>query len=51
MPDTHQPRYGLKQTGYVEHLFAPDGSHVCRLVPVPGRASPSITEFPQAYAQ
>ncbi|HEU0158993.1 MAG TPA: metallophosphoesterase [Hyphomicrobiaceae bacterium] len=50
MPDT-QPCYGLKRTGYVEHLFAPDGTHLSRLVPVPGLASPSITEFPQAYAQ
>jgi len=51
LPDTSQPRYGLKQTGYVEHVLKPDGSHFSRLVKICGLASPSIADFPEAYAQ
>src|SRR5262245_12571020 len=51
LTDARQPRYGLKQTGYVEHVLKPDGSHFSRLVTVPGLGSPSIADFPAAYAQ
>jgi Icc protein len=51
LPDAHQPRYGLKQTGDVEHVLTPEGSHFSRLVPVPALACPSIAAFPEAYAQ
>ena len=40
LPDARQPRYGLKQTGYVEHALAADGSHTSRLVSVPGLSHP-----------
>jgi 3',5'-cyclic-AMP phosphodiesterase len=51
LPDASQPHYGLKQTGYVEHLLKPDGSHFSRLVKIGGLASPSLADFPDAYAQ
>jgi len=50
IPEPRQPRYGLKQTGYVEHVLEPDGSHVSRLIAVPGLDTLSIADFPQAYA-
>jgi 3',5'-cyclic AMP phosphodiesterase CpdA len=49
IPDTHQPRYGLKQVGYVEHRLHPDGTHDCRLVAVPGATTLDIADFPDAY--
>jgi 3',5'-cyclic AMP phosphodiesterase CpdA len=49
LPDSHQPRYGLKQTGYVEHALAADGSHASRLVAVPDLATLNIADFPEAY--
>jgi hypothetical protein len=51
LPAASQPHYGLKQTGYVEHVLNPDGSHFSRIVKVRELASPSITDFPDAYAQ
>jgi hypothetical protein len=36
IPDTHQPRYGEKEVGYVEHRLEPDGSHTSTFVRVPG---------------
>jgi Icc protein len=36
IPDSHQPRYGEKEVGYVEHRFEPDGSHSSVLVRVLG---------------
>jgi 3',5'-cyclic-AMP phosphodiesterase len=51
LPDASQPHYGLKQTGYVEHVLKPDGSHFSRLIKIRGLASPSIADFPDAYAQ
>ena len=51
LPDLRQPRYGLKQTGYVEHLLQPDGRHLSRLVCVRGLECLSIADFPEAYAQ
>jgi 3',5'-cyclic-AMP phosphodiesterase len=50
-PDASQPSYGLKQTGYVEHVLEPDGRHCSRWIKLDGLASPSITDFPDAYAQ
>ncbi len=49
LPDARQPRYGLKQTGYVEHALAADGSHTSRLVSVPGLPTLDIADFPEAY--
>ena len=51
LPDASQPHYGLKQTGYVEHVLKPDGSHFSRLIKIRGLAAPSIADFPDAYAQ
>jgi 3',5'-cyclic AMP phosphodiesterase CpdA len=49
IPDHRQPRYGLKEVGYVEHLLEPDGGHTSRLVRVPGLPTLSIADFPDAY--
>jgi hypothetical protein len=49
IPDHRQPRYGLKEVGYVEHQFEPDGQHACRLVRVPGVPTLNIADFPGAY--
>jgi hypothetical protein len=51
LPDARQPRYGLKQTGYVQHLLEPDGSHQSDLVTVPGLKTLSIADFPGAYPE
>ena len=49
IPDRLQPRYGLKEVGYVEHELRPDGTHDSRLVRVPGVATLNIADFPEAY--
>ena len=49
IPDQIQPRYGIKEVGYVEHTLRPDGTHDNRLVRVPGVATLSIADFPEAY--
>jgi 3',5'-cyclic AMP phosphodiesterase CpdA len=49
IPDARQPRYGVKEVGYVEHFFEPDGAHESRLVRVPGVPTLDIAEFPAAY--
>lgn len=49
IPDRLQPRYGLKQTGYVEHRLYEDGTHDSELVRVPGVPTLDIADFPQAY--
>jgi hypothetical protein len=49
LPDSHQPRYGAKQVGYVAHAFHPDGTHECRLVCPPGTDNLCIADFPDAY--
>lgn len=49
IPDRLQPRYGIKQVGYVEHTLRPDGTHDSRLVRVPGVATLDIADFPEAY--
>lgn len=49
LPDTHQPLYGSKEVGYVEHMLTQDGSHTSRFVAVPGLARSVITDFPEAY--
>ena len=49
VPDHRQPRYGLKQVGYVEHALREDGSHASRLVRVPGVLDLDIGDFPGAY--
>jgi len=49
LPDRIQPRYGIKEVGYVEHTLRPDGTHDSRLVHVPGVATLDIADFPGAY--
>ena len=51
LPDDRQPRYGLKQTGYVEHALHSDGTHASTFATVPGLDTLSITDFPEAYRQ
>ena len=50
IPDARQPRYGIKEVGYVEHLLEVDGSHESRLMRVPGVPTLDIAEFPAAYS-
>jgi Icc protein len=50
IPDRRQPRYGLKEAGYVEHRLEADGRHASHLVRVPGVPTLDIDDFPQAYA-
>ena len=49
IPDARQPRYGVKEVGYVEHCLHPDGSAESRLVQVPGVPTLNIADFPGAY--
>lgn len=49
IPDARQPRYGEKDVGYVEHSFAPDGTHASRFVRVEDLPCLVITDFPGAY--
>jgi len=49
IPDRLQPRYGIKEVGYVEHSLRPDGTHESRLIRVPGLATLNIADFPEAY--
>lgn len=49
IPDARQPRYGIKEVGYVEHRLEADGTHVSRLVHVPGAPTLNIADFPAAY--
>lgn len=49
IPDTRQPRYGLKQVGYVAHQLHEDGAHDSRFITVPGASTLDIADFPAAY--
>lgn len=49
LPDRLQPRYGIKEVGYVEHTLRPDGTHDSQLVRVPGTTTLDIADFPEAY--
>jgi hypothetical protein len=49
LPDSRQPRYGLKEVGYVAHRLHADGTHDSRFVAVPGAATLNIADFPAAY--
>jgi 3',5'-cyclic AMP phosphodiesterase CpdA len=49
IPDTHQPRYGTKQVGYVEHLLHPDGRCESRFLRAPEMEDLRITDFADAY--
>lgn len=49
IPDRRQPRYGLKEVGYVEHRLEADGGHASRFVRVPGVPTLDIADFPAAY--
>jgi Icc protein len=49
IPDAFQPRYGVKEVGYVEHRLMQDGTHDSRFVRVPGVPTLDIADFPGAY--
>lgn len=49
LPDRLQPRYGVKEVGYVEHTLRSDGTHASELVRVPGVETLNIENFPGAY--
>lgn len=49
VPDRRQPRYGVKEVGYVEHVLHEDGRHESRFVRVPGVPTLDIGDFPGAY--
>jgi len=51
LPDARQPRYGLKQTGYVQHRLEADGSHQSSFVALRGLATLNIADFPEAYGE
>ena len=48
IPDTHQPRYGEKDVGYVEHRFEPDGPRTSTFVRPAGLRRLDISEFAEA---
>ncbi|RTL69953.1 MAG: metallophosphoesterase [Hyphomicrobiales bacterium] len=48
--DEKQPRYGLKEPGYVEHVLEADGTHVSRFVAVTGVPTLDIADYMHAYA-
>jgi 3',5'-cyclic AMP phosphodiesterase CpdA len=49
LPDARQPRYGVKDVGYVEHRLEADGRHDSRFVKVTGLPLLSVVDFPEAY--
>jgi 3',5'-cyclic-AMP phosphodiesterase len=49
IPDRRQPRYGLKEVGYVEHRLHEDGTHDSAFMRVPGVPTLDIANFPGAY--
>jgi 3',5'-cyclic-AMP phosphodiesterase len=49
LPDRLQPRYGLKEVGYVEHRLHEDGRHDSEFVRVPGAPTRDIDDFPRVY--
>jgi 3',5'-cyclic AMP phosphodiesterase CpdA len=49
IPDRRQPRYGLKEVGYVEHRLHEDGAHDSEFVRVSGVPTLDIADFPAAY--
>jgi 3',5'-cyclic AMP phosphodiesterase CpdA len=49
LPDRRQPRYGLKEVGYVEHRLHEDGTHDSALVRVPSARTLDIADVPGAY--
>ena len=49
IPDRRQPRYGLKEVGYVEHRLHADGTHDSEFVRVAGAPTLDIADFPEAY--
>lgn len=49
IPDALQPRYGLKEVGYVEHRLHADGRYDSDFVRVPGAPTLNIADFPGAY--
>jgi len=49
LPDRLQPRYGLKEVGYVEHRLHEHGEHDSSFVRVPDVPTLDIADFPGAY--
>ena len=51
LPDSRQPRYGLKRTGYVEHRLHQDGTHDSRFLQPAGLPNLNIADFKDAYGE
>jgi 3',5'-cyclic-AMP phosphodiesterase len=49
IPDSRQPRYGLKEVGYVIHELHENGTHRTRFAAAAGTTNLCITDFPDAY--
>jgi hypothetical protein len=49
LPDSLQPRYGLKEVGFVLHELYENGAHASRFMRAPGAQDLSIADFPEAY--
>jgi len=49
IPDKRQPRYGLKEVGFVLHELKENGERRSRFVKVDGAQDLSIADFPSAY--
>jgi 3',5'-cyclic-AMP phosphodiesterase len=49
LPDRWQPRYGLKEVGYVEHRLHEDGTHDSALMRVPEVPTIDISSLPRIY--
>ena len=49
LPDSLQPRYGLKQVCFVIHHLNEDGSHESRFAQASGAADLNAVDFPDAY--
>jgi len=51
LPDRRQPRYGLKEVGYLEHRLHGDGRHESELMRVAGAPTLDASNFPKAYGR
>ena len=49
IPDSRQPRYGLKQVGFVMHELDENGGHQSRFVQAAGAVDLNVADFPDAY--
>jgi hypothetical protein len=51
LPDARQPRYGLKEVGFVLHELHEDGQHKSRFATGPGSENLDLADFPGAYGR